>query len=59
MGYHDFTYTGAAQPFTIPAGVTSIAITAIGGGGGYGGGGGGNVQASFTVVPNDTLNIYI
>ena len=61
-----YTYTGLVQQFTVPAGVTSITIEAIGGGGGQAiyvdgcpGGGAGQVQANFSVNPTDTLKIYI
>ena len=66
MNQQPYIYTGTVQQFTVPAGVTSLTIEAIGGGGGQGtdsdgcpGGGGGQVQASFNVISNDTLNIYI
>ena len=58
-----FNYTGAVQTFTVPAGVTNIAINAYGGRGGWGNykrpGYGGQVQATLNVVPGETLNIYV
>src|SRR4051794_21854067 len=36
-----FTYTGAQQTFTVPAGVTSLHVVAVGGEGGSASGGGG------------------
>lgn len=33
----EFFYTGSAQTFIVPAGVTSLTVTAVGGGGGAGG----------------------
>jgi hypothetical protein len=65
---------GAVQTFTVPAGVTKIAVEAWGGGGtggstatspflgavgGGGGGGGGYVKAWFTVTPGSTVNIVV
>ncbi|MBP6556841.1 MAG: hypothetical protein KA213_00650, partial [Flavobacterium sp.] len=65
-----FTYTGTAQTWVCPQGVTSIQVEAIGGGGGgisscgsngcVGGGGGGGAYArrnSITVVPGTTYTI--
>ena len=61
-----FDYTGSAQTFTVPAGVTSISVDAYGANGessgAYSGGTegkGGRVQADLTVTPGDTLNIYV
>ncbi len=63
-----FTYTGSAQQWTVPAGVISIDIDAYGAEGGKGQRGsavnqypgkGGRVQATISVTPGDTLNIYI
>src|SRR5579883_1005144 len=56
-----FTYTGNAQTFTVPTGVTSLTVAAFGaqGGGAYGGGAGGAVVATISVTSGDTLNIYV
>jgi hypothetical protein len=60
-----FSYTGAVQTFTVPAGVTSITITAKGAGGGSGSGGGsvggsgvGEV-GTYAVVPGASLNVLV
>lgn len=55
-----FDYTGAAQTWTVPSGVTSIQVTLAGaqGDGPYGGLGG-RVQATIDVTPGTTLNIYV
>ena len=56
-----FAYTGAMLTFTVPAGVTSVVISASGaqGGGGHGGcntlGFGGVVNATFTVTAGQIL----
>ncbi|MBN2367386.1 hypothetical protein JXC34_00075, partial [Candidatus Woesearchaeota archaeon] len=64
----NFTSAGA-DTFTVPAGVTNITVKAWGGGGGGGGGGGneagangagaGFAQATISVTPGETLDIYI
>lgn len=63
-----FAYTGAEQTFTIPAGVTSVRVTASGGRGGAGtipggtlspGGIGGEVAASFTVTAGAVLSVTV
>jgi Glycine rich protein/Secretion system C-terminal sorting domain/Bacterial Ig domain len=59
-----FSYTGALQTFTVPAGVTSITIDAGGAQGGRDATGtvfakGGRVQATLTVTPGQVLNIYV
>jgi hypothetical protein len=57
-----FAYTGGAQTFTVPAGVTSVTISASGAQGGntaYTGGLGGNATGSFTVTPGQVLNLYV
>ena len=58
----NFSYTGAPQTWTVPAGVTSITIDAAGArGGNYSGaaGLGGRVQATYAVTPGTTLYIYV
>ena len=67
-----FTYTGAVQTATVPAGVCGVIVTAIGGGGGYGyqddtlggnpthGASGAAVTNALTLVsPGDTLLISV
>ncbi len=59
-----FNYTGAVQTFTVPAGVLSLTINALGarGGASYNGGVpgyGGQVQTTLTVIPGQVLNIYV
>jgi len=66
MGKQIFNYTGSAQSFTVPVGVTSITIDAhgaqgesAGNPGGNAGGMGGRVKATFPVTPSDILTIYV
>ena len=58
-----FNYTGAAQTFTVPAGVTSIVVDAYGAqGSNYSyvtGGQGARVQGTLAVTPGQVLNIYV
>ena len=67
-----FTYTGAVQTATVPAGVCGVIVTAIGGGGGFGyqddtlggnpthGASGAAVTNALTLVsPGDTLLISV
>jgi hypothetical protein len=60
-----FTYTGAAQTFVVPAGVTSIHVVAVGGKGGTGagnsapGGFGGVVAADVAVTPGQLLYVNV
>jgi hypothetical protein len=59
-----FTYTGAAQTYTVPAGVTSIQVECYGaqGGGDMGasaGGNGGYVSADLIVTPGQVLNVFV
>ncbi len=62
-----FGYTGAAQTFTVPAGVTSVVVTATGAVGGtfvsgsnvYQGGKGAQAQTVLTVTPGETLTVYV
>ena len=57
-----FTYTGAVQSLTIPAGVTKVTIEAWGAqGGNYevsSGGYGTDMKGDFSVSPGDALTIY-
>jgi hypothetical protein len=61
----NFTFTGAPQTFTVPAGVTSIIIKtrgATGGlsaGGGFSAGGGAVVEGQYTVTPGSILTILV
>ena len=65
-----FIYTGAMQTFTVPAGVTSITIEALGAGGGSGalggnsatggaGGKGSRATGTLAVTPGQILNIFV
>lgn len=46
-----FSYTGAQQTWGVPAGVTSVTITATGARGGNAGGLGARVAATYAVTP--------
>ncbi|OUJ65333.1 hypothetical protein BXP70_29185, partial [Hymenobacter crusticola] len=60
-----FSYTGAPQQYTVPAGVTRLQVTASGAGGGRFGNSttaaitGGQVQAILTVTPGETLTVVV
>ncbi len=62
-----FDYTGTQETFTVPAGVTSLAVTAIGGKGGtpeapqptHEGGIGATVTANLAVNPRDVLDLIV
>ncbi|EDZ59971.1 outer membrane autotransporter, putative [Candidatus Pelagibacter sp. HTCC7211] len=61
-----FSYTGSAQTWTVPSGVTLITVDGYGAMGGHGasdrngrGGLGGRVQTNISVTPGTTLNIYV
>src|SRR5450759_760823 len=67
-----FGFTGAADSFTVPAGVTSVTVDAKGAGGGAGGGGednhappraaggaGAEVVATISVTPCSTLPVNV
>lgn len=65
-----FAYTGAMQSFVVPAGVSSITVTADGASGGDGwnvdvdtplgtGGLGGRVVATLAVTPGETLYLFV
>jgi hypothetical protein len=64
-GSQTFNFTGAAQTFTVPAGVTQLTISAFGAQGGAGalgapaGGLGGSVSAKITVTPGEILTINV
>ena len=62
----NYTYTGAFQSYTVPAGVTQMTITAIGAAGGtltangfHLGGFGASMRGVFTVVPGNVLKIMV
>jgi hypothetical protein len=55
-----FNYTGAAQDFTVPAGVTQLDVVARGAkGGGFNGTHGGRVHADIPVTPGERLVVYV
>ena len=64
-----FAYTGAPQTYTVPAGVTTLRVEALGASGGnsiYGfntintvGGAGARVRTTLAVVPGQVLTIYV
>jgi hypothetical protein len=58
------TYTGGVQTFTVPAGYTSVTITAVGAGGGSPvgetvGGIGAGVTGTFSVAAGSTLSVIV
>jgi hypothetical protein len=62
-----FASTGSVETFTVPAGITSLTITAVGAGGGAAsgsprggrGGAGTAVTATFAVSPGDVLHVIV
>jgi len=55
-----FEYTGAPQTWTVPDGVTSVAVDLWGAqGGGSWGGSGGRVQATLSVTPGQELQVNV
>ncbi len=59
-----FSYTGSAQQWTIPAGVTALVVECYGAAGGDSGnaaygGKGGKASAKVPVTPSDTLYVYV
>jgi len=63
-GSSTFNFTGAVQVFTVPVGVTSVTITALGAQGGSNamgvvGGQGGQATGTLAVTPGDVLNVYV
>jgi hypothetical protein len=60
-----FSYTGANQTFTVPAGVTSLSVTLSGAGGGSAangggtGGAGGYVSGTLPVTPGQSLVVMV
>ncbi|MER7959884.1 PxKF domain-containing protein [Streptomyces sp. NPDC096030] len=57
-GSQTFSFTGAVQGFTVPAGVTSLHIEADGAQGGQNGGLGAHVVSDLAVTPGQELDIY-
>jgi len=56
----DYSYTGAEQTFTVPSGVHTLQVSAIGAaGGGAAGGAGGEASAAVTVTPGATLYVEV
>ncbi|MDO7854048.1 glycine-rich protein, partial [Hymenobacter convexus] len=51
-----FAYTGGVQTYTVPAGVTSLAVDMAGA---SSGGGGGRVQATLAVTPGQVLTVVV
>ncbi len=62
-GVFTFNYTGGAQTWLVPGGVTSITVDLAGAQGGNGqtgtGGNGGRLQSTLSVTSGQTLNIYV
>ncbi|MFF7183409.1 hypothetical protein [Streptomyces sp. NPDC008121] len=54
-----FTFTGAPQQFTVPAGVTSVSVVADGAQGGQDGGLGARVTSGLAVTPGQMLDVYV
>ncbi|GAA4335394.1 glycine-rich protein [Flaviaesturariibacter amylovorans] len=54
-----FAYTGGAQTFTVPDGVTELRVDAQGASGGHYGGAGGRVEGTLKVTPGQVLYIYV
>lgn len=53
-----FNYTGALQTFTVPTGVTSIAVACTGAGTAAGGAGD-KITGTLAVTPGQVLNLYV
>jgi hypothetical protein len=54
-----FSFTGAAQSFTVPSGVDSITVAAFGAQGGGSGGAGGEAEAVFAVSPGVAVEVLV
>src|SRR4051812_14832329 len=55
-----FAFTGGAQTFKVPAGVTSLAVDLSGAqGGGQNGGKGAHVSSTIAVTPGEVLVLYV
>ena len=64
--YVTFTHTGSSQTWTVPNGVNSVVVHAVGAGGGGGrsgqstqGGGGGYATGRLTVAPGQQLEVIV
>ena len=63
--YAGYAYTGAAQSFAVPAGVSALTVDLLGARGGQlasptsTAGLGGRVQGRLTVTPSTTLHVYV
>jgi hypothetical protein len=62
--FREFLGGGSTTTFTVPAGVTTVQIEAVGGGGahdpaGYGGGSGGYQRVVLSVSPGATYSVYV
>jgi len=64
-GSQTFTYTGSAQEFVVPTGVSTLTVDARGAAGGTGqlsaatGGAGGRIQCQLEVAPGQVLQLYV
>lgn len=61
---HTFSYTGQADTFTVPAGVNSLKVTAVGGTGGtqgsdYAGAPGAQISGTLAVTPGEVLTLGV
>src|SRR6478609_2563034 len=57
-----FAYTGAAQTYTVPAGVNIVTIECFGAEGATStgaGGKGGQITSTHVVTPGEVLNVYV
>lgn len=55
----EFSDTGGIETFTVPDGVTSLTITAVGADGGFFGGSGATTTSTFSVLPGQELEIVV
>ena len=58
-GTSNFAYTGAAQTFTVGAGIASINVTLYGAQGNSNGGYGGETTGALAVTPGEVLTIIV
>lgn len=54
-----FEFTGEPETYVVPAGISSITITASGAQGGADGGLGATMEGTFSVTPGETLHIIV
>ncbi|WP_070137957.1 T9SS type A sorting domain-containing protein [Crocinitomix algicola] len=54
-----FEFTGEPETFVVPAGISSITITASGAQGGADGGLGATMEGTFSVTPGETLHVIV